>query len=395
MNATTTRPQGHGLHEALDALEPLIREHAGPAEVAGRQSTEVIDALRQAGFFRMWRPASRGGLELEPVAELEIAEALARIDAATAWNVQVSNASELYGGWFGEEASKEIYGPPDAIVAGAFNPHRRAVPVEGGYRVSGRTPFNSNCHAATWNIGLADVYDGDALALDPDGQPTTLLTAIPAHECRIVENWDTLGMCGTGSHDVDVEDVFVPASRAVPFGPLEHPSPSYDNPLSRLAMWTTVGAHASVALGIARAAIDELIRLGAKVPAYTENAIADRPRVQLRLATAEARLAGARAFFREAYAEAWDAVEARGELDAHEKARCQLASSAAVLAAAEVVDHVHACVGTSGIREGRLFERFFRDVHVITQHAFVAEARMEAVGQIMLGREPDWGFFAF
>jgi len=397
MTTTAMNPTSptDALYEALGTLEPLLREHSAEAEKHNRLAPAVVEALRDAGFFRMFRPAARGGLELDPVTEYSVAEALARIDAAAAWNVQVCNSSELYGGWLGESASKAIYGEPDAIVSGAFNPHRQAVTVDGGYRISGRTPFNSNCHAATWVMGLADVHDGDGAVVDEGGIPRTLLTFIPASECRIVDNWNTLGMRGTGSHDVEVVDVFVPEERAVAFGPLARPAPGYDTPLAPLAVWATVGAHASVALGVAQGAIDELAELGAKVPAYTANALRDRPRVQLRLAKAEGKLAGGRAFFQATYAEAWEAASRRGALDVHEKARCQLASTSAVMAAAEAVDLVHSCVGTSGIRSGRCFERAFRDVHVITQHAFIAEARLEDVGQIMLGLEPGWGFFAF
>lgn len=385
--------QRDDLFEILERLEPTIRTHGAESERARRLAEPVAQALREAGFFRMLRPTTRGGLGLDPVTEFRVAEALARIDSAAAWNVQVCNAGDLYGGWFGDGASREIFGSPEAVVAGAFNPHRRAVAVDGGYRVMGSTPFNSHCHGATWLLGLADVYDGETMRTDEEGVPQTLLTAIPAGDCRIIENWNTLGMCGTGSHDVEVRDVFVPSDRAVPFGPLVRPSPAYDNPLSRLVVWTTVGCHAAVSLGVAQAAIDDLTALGSKVPAYTENAIRDRNRVQLRLARAEGKLAGARAFFHQAYEEAWAAVQSGESLGMSEKGRCQLASSTVTLTAAEVVDLVHSCVGTSGIRAERRFERYFRDAHVITQHAFVCEARLEAVGQIMFGLEPDWDFF--
>lgn len=391
--AMATAMRGEDLFEALERLEPMLRAEGAASERAKRLTAPAAQALREAGFFRMLRPTTRGGFGLDPVTAFRVGEALARIDSAAAWNVQVCNASELYGGWFGDTASEAIFGAPDAVVAGAFNPRRRAVAVEGGYRVTGRTSFNSHCHGASWLIGLAEVYEGETPRTNAEGEPETLLTAIPADECEIVENWNTLGMCGTGSHDVMADGVFVPAERAVPFGPLERPSTAYDNPLSRLVVWTTVGCHAAVALGVAQAAIDELAALGAKVPAYTGNALRDRQRVQLRLARAEGKLAAARAFFHQAYEEAWEAVQTGEALPMARKARCQLASSTATLAAAEAVDLVHGCVGTSGIRAEQRFERHFRDVHVITQHAFLCEARLENVGRILFGLDPDWAFF--
>ena len=378
--------------DTLAQVGPALRAHRDDSERERHMVEPIAAALREAGLFRLFRPASRGGAELDPVSEFQLAEAIATIDAAAAWNLQVCNASELYGGWFADDVSAEIFGVPDSIVCGAFNPPRRAVPCEGGYRVTGTTPFNSHCRDSSWVLGLAHVEGTDGPDHDAKGRPETLLTAIPATECEIVDNWNTLGMRGTGSHDVHVESVFVPRERAVPFA-LEAPAPAYGGPLSRLVVWATAGAHAAVALGVAQSAIDELIALGSKVPAYTEGALSGRSRVQLRLASAEGRLGGARALFHQVFEEAWNTALEGRSLPLAQKARCQLACSSAVIAAAEAVDLVHGCVGTSGIREARRFERAFRDVHVITQHAFVAEARLESVGQVMLGLEPDWSFF--
>jgi len=393
--ATIETISADGLLERVNDLESLIREHSAEGERERRLSTPVAEALRDAGFFRMFRPRSRGGLELDPVAEFRVAEAISRIDSAAGWNIQVSNASELFGAWFRDSASDDVFGAAESIVAGAFNPHLRAVPVQGGYRISGQTPFTSNCNSATWFLGLADVWDGDAIRLDEGGQPTTLITLSQADEGKIVENWNTLGMCGTGSHDVNFDGVFVPEERAVPFLPLETPSSAYDTPITAMAIWAAVGSQAAVALGIAQSAIDELTALGLKVPAYTENTLRDRPMVQMRLAQADGKLSAARAFLYSAYDEAWEAAQNDGALSMTQKARCQLAITHAAMTGAEVVDLVHSCVGASGIRNEQSFQRHFRDAHVVTQHAFLCESRLDSVGQIMFGMEPSWPFFQF
>ena len=129
-------------------------------------------------------------------------------------------------------------------MAGAFSP-RRAIPVRAGYRLSGRCAFNSNCHAATWIVGLAHVYDDGVERLDENGEPVTLITLFPREKAEIIDNWDTLGMRGTGSHDVNVDDLFMPDDRAVPFKPLEQPSPAYSGPLHRLTAWPPVHSHHS------------------------------------------------------------------------------------------------------------------------------------------------------
>jgi alkylation response protein AidB-like acyl-CoA dehydrogenase len=85
-------------------------------------------------------------------------------------------------------------------LAGAFFPPRRAVAVDGGYRVTGQTPFASGAHQALWFMGPAQIHDGDAPRLAADGTPVTLMTMCPANDAVIVNTWRTLGMRGTGSH---------------------------------------------------------------------------------------------------------------------------------------------------------------------------------------------------
>ena len=245
-------------------LEPMIRAASAEAENERRLSAHVAEALRDAGCYHLFRPRSRGGLELDPVSAFRVIEELSRIDSAAGWNVAIANASETFGLWLSDETTAKVFGSAQTVLAGGVFPPRRAVPVEGGYRLSGRCPFNSNCHAATWIGGMANVYDDGVQRLDENGAPVTLLTLFPREQAEIIDNWDTLGMRGTGSHDVNVDDVFVPAERAVPLKPLEQPSPAYSGPWHRLTAWPSVAATAIPALGIAQAAIDEFADLATK-----------------------------------------------------------------------------------------------------------------------------------
>lgn len=376
-------------------LEPLIREHTAETERERHLATAVAESLRDIGCYRLFRPRSRGGLELDPVSAFRVIEELARIDSAAGWNIAIANASEPFGAWFPDEATEEVFGPADTVTAGAFNPPRRAVPTDGGYRLSGRTTFNSNCHAANWILGLGMVFDGDEPRMT-DGHPEMLLTLFPMSEAERIDNWDTLGMRGTGSHDVEVKELFVPAERAVPFVPMTDPSPAYSGPFHRLSVWPPVACNAVSALGIAQAAIDDFIELaGTKAHAYTEKTVRDRSVAQLRLGQAQAKLGSARAFFHATFDEMWQQALGGGYLEMSQRADIQLATSNVVMASAEAVDLIHSIAGTASIRNENSYPRHFRDIHVITQHAFVCETRLEAVGQIRLGLEPDWGFFNF
>jgi alkylation response protein AidB-like acyl-CoA dehydrogenase len=108
-----------------------------------------------------------------------------------------------------------------------------------------------------------------------------------------------------------------------------------------------------------------------------------------------AKVESARAYLHEAFDAAWQGVLDGRSLDLAGKARLQLASSHVPIAAAEAVDLIHSLAGTAGIRNDQMFQRHFRDAHVITQHAFVCESRMEAVGQVRFGLDPNWPFLHF
>jgi alkylation response protein AidB-like acyl-CoA dehydrogenase len=219
---------------------------------------------------------------------------------------------------------------------------------------------------------------------------------LPADQATILDTWHTLGMRGTGSHDVAVSDLFIPERHTALLAPLEQPGTAYQGPLYRLTLWVPVALLAPVALGIARAAIDDLIALArTKTPSYTGAALGQRQVVQRQAAEAEATLGAGRAYLYATFEENWDAAVQGAELTLDRKLQMQLATSHSIMCAAKAVELVHAAAGTSSIRNESKFQQYFRDVHTITQHAFLSASRYESVGALMLGGESDWGFFAF
>ncbi len=394
MSSLNTAASVSSLHDAVHEIEPVIRAHAEDAERERRLPDAVADAMRACGLYRLWRPTAFGGLEVDPMTAFLVVEEVSRIDSAAGWNLQLSSAIDAIGAWFPDEGAKEIYGQPDASLAGSFFPPRRAVVVDGGYRVTGQTPFVSGAHQAGWFLGLAHVYDDDTQRLGPDGAPVTLLTMCPASEAVIVDNWRTLGMRGTGSHDVLMTDVFVPSRHTALLAPYENPGSAYQGPLYKFTVWTSISVLAPPALGIARAAIDDLLELAArKTPAYLATPLRERTAVQAAMGEAEATLGAGRAYLYEALREIWDeALEGR-LIDMPGKMKLQLAATYAVAAAVKVVDLVHKAVGATGIREEHRFQRYFRDVHTIEQHAYISAARYESAGQYFFGVPIEWPFY--
>ena len=171
-------------------------------------------------------------------------------------------------------------------------------------------------------------------------------------------------------------------------------NPAFTDGLTRMGIWWFSPLVASVSLGIARAALADLLDLSQrKTPSYTHVGLADKPIIQDKLARARAAVDAARSYLYSSLATADEIVRTEPKLSIEQGVPLALAGSYAVEAASYAVDVVHSCAGTSGIRNEQQFQRYFRDVHTITQHAFVSSARFESIGKLMLGRQSDWPFY--
>ncbi len=386
------------LLESVARIEPILRERAAEAETRRRLSDAAAAAMKGAGLYGMWIPRAYGGLEVDPITALRVLEEVARIDSAAAWNLAISIDTALFAVYLGERGASEVYGGGDAVLASPLFPPGEAVPVEGGFRVNGRASFASGCHHCDWLLLTALIIEHGTARARANGEPEMWFVALPSGDLEIVENsWNTVGMRGTGSNDVTVRDAFVPRHRAGPLvAPESRPSMpnGFEGPLYRCTVWPAVAALPSIALGVARAAIDEFVALATKkTPAYTASPLTQRSVVQSQAAQAEAKLGAARAYLYEALREVFENAVAGKLIGMQHKIKVQLAAIHAAIAAADAVDLVHAAAGSSGIREERRFERHFRDVHVLTQHAYYSASRYESVGKLMFGLESDWGFF--
>jgi len=202
----------------------------------------------------------------------------------------------LWAAFLPEDAAREIYSASDAVVAGALRPTGRARPVDGGFVVDGRWSFASGIsHSTWWNAGCLVARDGGG---DEDAPrlpaPEAQLVFFPAADGKLIENWDVGGLRGTGSHDYAVSGLFVPRARAIPFDS----APRAPGPLYRLPRQVLLdNMMAALPLGIARTAIDSLVKMatGGKWPAGTGAPLAERTTVQADVARAEALFLSGRA----------------------------------------------------------------------------------------------------
>lgn len=392
METTTAEQQLIG---SAANLAGLLREEGARGESARDLSSKAVAALREAGFLRIWAPRALGGFELHPVAAARVFEELALHDSAAAWFVANSAVITTFFQVFPDGGIELIFRDPDTILAGGWFPPGTAERAEGGYRVTGQWAFGSGCRHANWVTGMTVILDGEGRPeLGPDGTPKLLLLAAPAEQAEVVDHWDTLGMRGTGSHDVALSGVFVPADRTFVLGPFTSPAAAFEGPLYKFHMWLGGAEIGAVGLGVARAALDRFTELAhGTVPSYTTTTLRDRPIVQDHVARATALIAAGRSYLHQVLDEAYTWFRGGGAADPHVLAPVQLASCHAVESAVRAVDLLQDVAGTSGIRAELGLERHFRDVHTIAQHTLSSAARYESVGQLLLGKRSDWRFF--
>jgi len=383
-------------NDILAALRDVVLASRDAADAEANIPRDAVDAMRAAGAFRMWTPAPLGGLETDPLTMLTFIEELSVLDASAGWLIANSNGLAFLAQSLPEPSARRIFARPDVIVAGAGFPLGIAEVVPGGYRVTGQHAFGTGSHHAEWFSTLNVVMEGETPRTYPDGSPVLVFAWLPASQVEVLDNWDTLGMRGTGSSDFRWNGVFVEESMAYAVGPLDHPCSSFSGPVYRGGIYITAALVGAVALGIGQAALDEGKRVTLeKTPSYLATGLADNGAVQRLIARAQAQQGAARAYLHQVIGGIWDESRAGRRPTPADVAEAQLATSFAVESAAKITEMIHEVCGTTGIRNSSRLARYFRDAHTVSQHGFASAARWDSAGQVLLGRPSDWGFFNF
>jgi indole-3-acetate monooxygenase len=372
------------LIDAARRIGPIIREHNAEAERERRLSRPVLDALYETGLLRMFTPRSLGGFEANPITRALVVEEVSGHDTAAGWTLENPLDWAYFCARLPDQGAEEIYGRgADILIAAQYGRPLNATSTEGGYRISGRAPFLSNCYDADWIASTAFV-DGD--------QESEVMVYFPRENCAIVDTWDAMGMRGTGSNDISVTDVYVPKFRTFPMVPEFETGSHYKGPLYRfpLAGIAATGIP-TVMLGAARKAIDEVTELAlTKTPVASSGPLKERSSAQAKLAKAEAVLRSGRLLLYDALSEAWQTSVAGGTHSMKQRADLLLAMTHAMSGAVEAVELACSIAGTTAFRTSSPFERYFRDAQTLKHHAFAAESRYETVGKVYLAIAPDF-----
>jgi alkylation response protein AidB-like acyl-CoA dehydrogenase len=383
------------LVQAAAAMRPVLRDYREEIDREQRIPKPLVEQLAAAGFYRMVIPRALGGLQVDPLTYLRVVELLAEGVGSVGWNLANNSIGQLVTLGLPDEGVREIYPPGhDTIIAGtAVQGGGQAVPVEGGYRISGRWTFGSGCQESSWMLGSFQILDDGQPRRRPDGGSLYWRGVFPRAEATIVEgSWDVAGLRGTGSFDWTVENVFLPERRT-----MVHAGAPLDNQWSRwpgvtyaLPSQAWVGPHHSAVItGIARAGIDALIALAVeKTPRGRTGMLCENPQVQDAVGRADAVLNAGRIYRGAMIAALWNTIAAGEETTLQQRARCRLAAAHAADSAREAMDLVYRHGGsTSFKRESRLAE-CWRDLHVVGQTVTIAPEWYPIGGRVYLGMDP-------
>lgn len=372
---------------AARGFQPELRTRAAEIESGRRLPADIAQRFAAAGFYRACVPETYGGLEVDPLALSTLIETLAQADGSAAWCVMIGSTTGLLTGYMPPATARELCADPNLILAGVYAPRGKAVEEGDHFLVNGRWQWGSGSPNAHYIAGGCVVIRNGEPLLTPSGIPLSRMLIVPAKDVELADNWDVSGLCGSGSQDFAFKNLRVP--KAMSIGLMS------DKPIARpLYAFPAFGILAagisSVMLGLARAAITELVAIaGGKTPEGHRKPLAARSKTQEDVAEAEAMLRAARAFFHESIATAWDEAKRGGRLSIDARRDMRLAATHAARTSARVVDLMYNLGGGTSVYKTSPLQRIFRDVHVASQHMMVAPATMELAGKLLLGQEAE------
>ncbi|MEE8302333.1 MAG: acyl-CoA dehydrogenase family protein [Candidatus Tectomicrobia bacterium] len=367
------------LLRAVDGVRATLAAHADESEALRTLPDACVQALTDTGLFALKCPAQLGGAEADPATQLEVIEAATYIDPSAGWSLMIGSGSlAIIGAFLPDEAIAQMFtGDRPPRTAGALMPGK-AVPVEGGYRVSGRWSWGSGVRHAEWVAAQTLVVSNDA------GRPQPRMVVFPAAQAEIDDNWHVAGLKGTGSCDFSVSDLFVP--EAFTFDSIAW-EPKRGGPLYHLGLpGFVIDEHAGFALGVGRRALDEVIDLAkSKRRGYAKQvSLVDRHVFQRAVAEGDLRLRAARSLMLEVLERAWQTVCAGQSPEPRLQAEMRSAATFVTDVALDITSMAFRYGGGSTVWLNSILQRCLRDLYVGASHLMVNDSAYENYGQFLL-----------
>jgi alkylation response protein AidB-like acyl-CoA dehydrogenase len=373
----------HATNSELSELLGDIKKRSEEFEQQKYISHDIISRFKKIGVYRALVPKRYGGDEISPAEFCQLVETIATADGSAGW-VASFGMNPFYLGGLPLATLDEIYRRgPDVVFAGGIFPPQKAATLDDGFRVSGRWSFASGCTGAEL-IGVGILPD------DGSARPLPRIAVLPADRFTIDPVWNSVGLAGTGSHDVILSDAFVPAEWTfIRGGALNLDGALYRYPVLSLATQVL----SVVALGIARAALSEVYAIAERQSSVTgAPCLADRQFAQMEIAHCEAELRSARCWFYDAIDDVWQAILRGDEPGEAAINALRLSSTHITRVSSSVTTRALKLAGMPGIAMRSPLQRYARDSMVITQHAFMGELTYINAGNMFFGHPPLPGY---
>ncbi len=369
---------------SFEAVCLAAQARAEETETNRQLAADLAHQLADAGLFSMYVPRAIGGQELTPLEANARLQKLAMYDAASAWVAMIGSTASIGAAYIEPDIARDMFVGKGRITCGIFAPNGRALCHGDEYIVSGRWAWASGSANADY-IGLG------CMALDseddtPAGDKIRLLM-VPRASVIFHDTWHTMGLCGSSSGDVEVDNIRVPMAHSYS---IATQSPWDEGALYKMPYFgllaTGVGA---VALGNARTALDNVIALATEKTAMGHRRpLSERGAVQTAMAQAQALWASADAYYWQTLQDIWAALDEKGAqapLAPEQRAQLRLISTHAVRTSVEVVRMMHDVAGGTSVYKTSPVQRCLRDSETMTQHMIANGATYEMIGRVMLG----------
>lgn len=383
--------QSNFLLERLHEILPRIAANADKAEAERKAPEENIRLLKEIGLHRAFLPKAYGGYEVSLPDFAQCAVDLAGACAGTAWAFSLLCTHNHQLAMFSKELQDEVWKDnPDALVSSSIAPFSKIEEVEGGLRLSGEMGWSSGCDYADWAIVGCNRYD-------EAGNKRYSFAVIPREDYTIVDNWFAMGMKGSGSKILKIENAFVPEHRiqaaqdmmtgkSAGFG-LYPDSKIYYTPYRP---YFACGFSA-ISLGVAERMLEVFKeKTKNRVRAYTGASVGTATPALMRLAESTHQVAAARAFLEKT----WEDHKVHGERKEYPTqetlAFWRTNQAYAVKMCIEAVDRLFVASGGSAWFDGNELQRLFRDSHMTAAHAYTDyDVCAQILGRELMGLEPD------
>ncbi|MEM8972527.1 MAG: acyl-CoA dehydrogenase family protein [Pseudomonadota bacterium] len=382
---------------ATSRAESVARSvgEAGDAIESGRElPATLLKVLHDARLFRLLLPKDLDGDELDPVSLSKVTEIIAAQDGSTGWCLGQGAGCAMSAAFLERTIAKDVFGPANSVLAWGAGIQGRATAVDGGYRVSGRWTFASGSRHATWLGGHSYVFNADGSPrIGPSGKQADRTALFLRDQVEVHDDWNVVGLRGTGSDSYSVEDLFVPEEYTLDRE--NHDERRVDGEVYQLSTTQVfASAFAGVMLGIARGMIDDLRALAlTKTPRGAASSLLDSQMFHAQFADLKARHGAARSFLHTTLSQTWDEILAGRNLTMEQRAEVRLSTTHAINQGVELAVEAYRMAGQNAIFQDGSFERRLRDANAASQQVQGRKSHYATVGRVMLGLEPDAKMF--